>query len=434
MQPAALIKSTVKTQFMRNVLILVSGTGLAQLITAGVTPLLSRLYTPEAFGILGMFLAVTGTMAVFSTLKYEMAIPLPKEASEAASLVVLILVLSLASAFLAIPIVIIFGSLLDLKVTDNEWIVFVACTPLIVYFAGFSEAMHFWATRYKYFKRVSTSTVLRSSGVAAAQLLGGVLGLGVVGLLLGRVLGSFLGTGRLSAYILRKDWATLRQGATRARVKDAAVAHSAFPMFNMPRALLNALSQHLITIFIGIFFDPTAAGLYWFTVRLLRMPITLIGNAVRRVFYQKAAQLYNADKGLLEPLQKTTFLLGALAIGPIAVILLFGPSLFEFVFGSNWTDAGVYAQWLVIGWFARFVNVPSVMLVPVYGLQKRYLFLDAVRVSAELLVIPIAAYTAGDVAAIAGYSIIAFIGNALLIVYVFNYTRRREVRLKAQPS
>ena len=75
-----------KTSFAGDVLKLVSGTTLAQAIGILITPILTRLYAPEAFGTLALFTSITSILSVIACMRYELAIMLPESDEEAANL------------------------------------------------------------------------------------------------------------------------------------------------------------------------------------------------------------------------------------------------------------------------------------------------------------------------------------------------------------
>jgi O-antigen/teichoic acid export membrane protein len=77
------MKKIVRSEFAANVLRLMTGTTLSQLITFMLMPILSRLYSPEDFGIYAFYTSMITLLVVFSTGRYELAIPLPKEKSDA---------------------------------------------------------------------------------------------------------------------------------------------------------------------------------------------------------------------------------------------------------------------------------------------------------------------------------------------------------------
>ena len=70
----------------KNIVILVGGTLTAQLITIFLTPVLSRIYRPEDFGIFAIFFSMTGIISIMIGGRYEVAIVQPKKDNEAMSL------------------------------------------------------------------------------------------------------------------------------------------------------------------------------------------------------------------------------------------------------------------------------------------------------------------------------------------------------------
>ena len=78
-----------KSAFARGVGVLVGGTAGAQLISVLAAPLLTRLYSPEAFGILAAFSAILALCLVAAAGRYELAIPIPEKEDDAANLAAL---------------------------------------------------------------------------------------------------------------------------------------------------------------------------------------------------------------------------------------------------------------------------------------------------------------------------------------------------------
>ena len=82
----AQLKSTLKSAFFRNFLVLMSGTALAQVISVAIAPFLTRLYDPADFGVFGVYISIVGIIGAVPTLRYEQAMMLPKSNEEAANL------------------------------------------------------------------------------------------------------------------------------------------------------------------------------------------------------------------------------------------------------------------------------------------------------------------------------------------------------------
>ena len=67
-----------KSTFLKSVMVLTSGTVIAQAISYAFTPLVTRLFTTEDFGAFGVFMRIVAFLAAIGTARYELTLPLPK--------------------------------------------------------------------------------------------------------------------------------------------------------------------------------------------------------------------------------------------------------------------------------------------------------------------------------------------------------------------
>ena len=77
------IKSLTKSEMLRNLTVLTGGTVFAQAIPIAIAPILSRLYSPEDFGVWALYVSFVSFLSVLSTGRYQFAIMLPKEDDDA---------------------------------------------------------------------------------------------------------------------------------------------------------------------------------------------------------------------------------------------------------------------------------------------------------------------------------------------------------------
>jgi O-antigen/teichoic acid export membrane protein len=122
----------LKRPFIRNVAIVASGTAAAQLIAVAFSPLITRIFGPEAFGLLGVFKALVATLAPIAALTYPIAIVLPKKDSEAIELMKLSFSIALI-VFVIVAIAFWVGGYPLLKLLDSEMIApYVMLIPLSI--------------------------------------------------------------------------------------------------------------------------------------------------------------------------------------------------------------------------------------------------------------------------------------------------------------
>lgn len=422
----AWIRNIWSSAFVQNVVVLMSGTALAQALQFAISPVLSRLYDPSAFGLLGVFLATKSIVSVVSAAKYELSIVLPERDDVAVNLFALgggIVVLVSTGTLIGIMVG---RSQLSSLLGEPQLAPYLWWLPLAVLAAGLYQVLNYWATRKKHYKRLSISQGVRSVGVAGTQLPAGYLQAGPTGLIGGQVAGQVLATVALGAQILREDWRRIWKRLSLRKMRVGARKYSNFPKYTAPQDLTNSISQNIPSYLLAFFFSSEAVGFYWFTRRLLNAPSRLVGRAVRKVFYQRASEKHAEGKSIFSDLWKITAGLAGLTLVPVLVILVAGPPIFEFAFGAEWERAGRYAQWLILWWAVGFINVPAMMLVHTFGLQHLLFGYEVVQALARVLAIVLGAYFGNDLTSIMLFSIVGMICNGALVGFMFWYVRERE--------
>jgi len=68
------LRRLAQSRFFRGVVAIAGGTAIAQAVGVLLSPIITRLYTPEAMGLWGLFVSFLGVASVVSTLRYEVAI------------------------------------------------------------------------------------------------------------------------------------------------------------------------------------------------------------------------------------------------------------------------------------------------------------------------------------------------------------------------
>jgi len=102
------IKSIIpKEEFSKNVLTLITGTAIAQVIPIAISPILTRIYTPEEFGIYAIFVSIILIFSVISNGRYELAVVLPEKDEDAINVFALGLIINV-SLFLLLSLIVFF--------------------------------------------------------------------------------------------------------------------------------------------------------------------------------------------------------------------------------------------------------------------------------------------------------------------------------------
>ena len=145
-------------------------------------------------------------------------------------------------------------------------------------------------------------------------------------------------------------------------------------------------------------------------------PADLIGEAFRQAFYPDLIEEDRTGDGR-RLAQKATLILAGIAIVPALLIGVFAEPLFSFVFGADWARAGTYASALVLLVVSGFVNIPSVSLITVLGLQRVLLINEIAALILRCLAIFAGAAMDSDYMAVLLYVAVGVSANAVLIGY-----------------
>jgi len=93
-----------KNKLFKNFAILMTGTGLAQLMPELTSPVLTRLYSQEDFGLFATYAAIVSVLTILATAQYDIAIMMPKNKRIAFNLLVFIFINSLIVSALSAAI------------------------------------------------------------------------------------------------------------------------------------------------------------------------------------------------------------------------------------------------------------------------------------------------------------------------------------------
>jgi O-antigen/teichoic acid export membrane protein len=375
-----------KSAFARGVGTLVGGTAGAQLIGIAAAPILTRLYSPEDFGMLAVFAGLLAMVLVVSSLRYELAIPLPEDDREAAHVVALSLLLVVVTAGLSAIVVGLFSSPIARAVGSPSLAGCLWLLPIAVLLGGAYSVFSYWSVRTKSFTVLATTKVRQALAALAIQL--AAFKLGSVGLIAGQVAGHSVGTASLALPALAKlqpkniKWPEIKSAATRYRK---------FPIFSTWEGLSNSAGVQLPPIMFAAFFSPAAAGLYSLANRVLSLPMSLIGSAVGQVFFAQAAEAHRQGRlGTL--VEKLHGKLAHIGLPPALLLILVGPDLFALVFGPAWRVSGEFARWMVPWLYLVFVSSPLSTLFAAVERQDQGLVFQVVLLVARITAIVFGAW------------------------------------------
>ncbi len=340
------VKPYVQSQVVRNASTLVSYTMVGYGASVLGSPIVTRLYTPTEFGLYGTFLVFPSACGVLVALYYDFAIPAPQDDLEAANLAAGAVATSFVTSALS--------SLVYLMCVSNNWLGYASLPKdsawLCLFFiliCGLLSISQYWCLRRSNFHAIGVGSLVTNVGRALVQIASAVGGW--AGLVFGEVLGRVFTIAQYT-FTNRHD---IHKFAPKVSVRAAAQAmwrHRRFAMVLLPSAFIDQiLSMIAVPVMVPIF-GISAAGQYFLMKRVLDMPMALVSRTISDSFYNRITEHAHNSPERVRPLLVRTFcLISGVAIVGMLPLMIFGPSLFAFVFGKAWREAGMLAAVMVPG-------------------------------------------------------------------------------------
>jgi lipopolysaccharide exporter len=413
-------KYVMRKSFKKNVLTLLTGTSIAQLLTLLLAPILARLFTPTEIGILQVYITVVYILNTIMTLKYELAIVVPEDREKAKAIFYVCLLINITMFLLLLVVFALLGKdiLTMLNIPTEYSLLMSLLIPCGALCIGVYNTLNYWSTRQLKYKRLARSRIARSTGIAVPQITGGVLGLGASGLFLGQFLGQFIATFTLALQVWINDKTLLLRNLSKVNLKETIKEYKVFPLYSFPQDLIYVFSQSLVVIFFTFSYGSSLVGYYAMASRVIQMPLNLVGEALRQVYFQKAASLYNENKLSKENLLSIIIKMFLVGVLPVISLSIFIPGIFNFLLGDSWEFAGYITRILLIWLFLDFLCKPIYAVIQVLGIQKLALIHEVILFIVRVAVLTISVSLFEPLTTITIFSVISGLANIILIIIV----------------
>ncbi|MBQ2263748.1 MAG: oligosaccharide flippase family protein [Loktanella sp.] len=363
----------------RGMATLAFGSGIGRVIGIASIPVLTRLYSPEDFGVLAVFTALVAILAPLVTLRYVLALPLPRHDGVAMNLLVLSTGLMLGlTACVALALWLWGGPLLALVSMDVLapwwWLIALGVLGTASY-----EMLTMWATRRRAYKVIAQTNVTQSIAGAVVKIAMGLAAFQPLGLLVGQVVAQAGGIGRLLRGFVAEfhaSWHHVRAS----RLRKVTWRHRGFPVWRVPSQFMMIFSMQGPMLFMAALYDAETTGQFGLAMMALSVPVNLLGHSAGKALYGEAALLVKSSPGSVLKMCRDVQIRLLCISTPLAILLwLFGETLFRFAFGAEWIEAGQYASILAVAILFQFTSAPLIQVMNLLSRQSAFLTINVIR-------------------------------------------------------
>ncbi len=355
-----------KNPIRKNLFSLVSGTVVAQLFSLTFYPILTRIFTPEDFGLLSALSAISAIIVVFASGKYEEAIIISRSKEEAINIASLALFFSFLFCSVLLVLLCFFSNQFLNLINQSSLQGWIYLAPIISFFIIIYTTFNEWCVKKATFSKLATNKIINSASINLSKYLFGYIRIGG-GLVYGELLGRGLSAFSSFFYWIKDDRASFRNISLK-RMRELVIFHINFPKYNILGNSLCTLTGTLPVFFLSSYFGNVVLGYYAMAVSVSAIPMTFIGQSIMDVLRNKASSDFEKD-GKCREIYHNFFRKTLLPIVIIFLsILYFFPSIFAFVLGVQWRNSGIFVQILSISIILDFI---SAILMPIWVIAKK---------------------------------------------------------------
>lgn len=402
-------KHIAQSPLVRDSAKLLSANVIAQVIGLVIYPLLTRLYLPDDFGELNIFLSMGGIITLLSTAELQYAIVLPKDDHKAWNLLQCAL------------------TVLIITTLATLWKPLLA---LYVFVMGLWTLLNYWYTRQQRFSAIARYQVGQSISSAALKSGMGYIHLGS-GLIWGSILAPLLslvsnwfyaGKQSLSGH-LKTPW-------KKDELTTALQEYKNFPCYNLPRSLVNNLGGNLPALILAPVFSLAELGFFGMALTLAFRPINMVSASIYQVLFQQFSEHFNRRESIRPIFRKYVTNAALIAIPCFAILWWFLPTLCGWILGEGWETCGTYIRWMLPWLLCSLLVAPICSLSDVFGQQKKGFLFELLLFVARIGGMSIGLFTHQFIHAVIGYSIGNAVVMALQLIWYTSLVHRYELAQK----
>jgi O-antigen/teichoic acid export membrane protein len=331
-------------------------------------PIMARLFTPEDFGLFAVFTSVSTIIATVITLRYETTILLPKQEKVAVWLVLL----SIKVAFFCALLIGLFTLIMPEYLMQKAGILGLKSWLVLAVFCGFAGSIvnitTAWFNRNKFYLKISIVKIMQSGLTVSLSLWLGFWGV-ATGMIVAYMAAFFI----ILISLLIMLWPLYKKFRVN-KLIYVAKSYVAAPKYLFPTSLLDIVTMHLPIFLITSWFGGALAGQFSMAWKFLGLPSALIGAAVSQVFFQRFSGLWPNAIACKKLLIQTWINLAIIGFLPMITITFFGETIFIFLLGNEWREAGLIAEIIAVMVFVMLISSPTSSNFLILGLQKYSLF------------------------------------------------------------
>lgn len=360
------MKKTHISESLKNITKISSGTILGQIVSIVTLPFITRIYGAEIIGIWTVVTSFANIVTNVCDLGLSNSLMMCQNETIAKwySLVV-----KLSNFICIISSIIIW---LYLMITGSDLTYAFTISIFSALYAFLLRWVNICSTilnRNKEYNVLMMNSFLRFMIVAVVSIGLGLLNFKNFGYYIGNILGQFITVVHMIHYLPKFELHNRRDEYIEFGRKNIN-----YIRYQLPASITVTLRTDLPNLLIGGLFGNKILGYFSISQKLLTIPITFLGQALGKVFYQKTAEMRRQGQSIGKFVEKNINRGMGVALIPMALLAAYGDAAVVLYFGMEYSIGGVICRIIVYRSLFNFVSTATQGLDIVLDKQQYVLY------------------------------------------------------------
>lgn len=375
---------------MKNVARISSGTVIGQIISVISLPIITRIYGAEIMGVWAIIYAIAVIINTLSDVGLIQSIMVEDESSVqrtysvVSALIVIIDLAAIAVVYFYCAVILDYDSSLILVTVFFTFIYSISLQ--------FVQLSYTWLNRNKEYSVLMKNPIINQGSIMFFSIVLGLAGCKQYGYYIGVTAGQILTLLHMKRHLPAKTpWPTVLD------IKEVIIKNKEFVKYQMPTNLTLQFRNQLPNLLIGGLFGNTMLGYFSVSQKLLNIPVTFIGQALGKVFYQRCSEMQREGQKLGEFIYRNLSRAMMLAFVPMALLAAYGDAAVVIFFGREYAVSGIIVRIIVFRAFFTFVSSATQGMDIVLKKQQYAMFAGIVQTLAIALAVLLSYYFSNDI-------------------------------------
>lgn len=412
----------LQSPFFKNIAFLSMASLIGKIAGIIALPILSRLYTPEAFGHYSIYFALLMAFPLIASMKLDFAVTISREKNTARLLAVGAFISLTTVSTLSILIV---GAMIWLGILPYEY----SLIPFIcisIFFAGGCDILRYWGVRYDQHGIYGKAQVAQSFSVIIAQLALFFLGAQIYGLIMGDTISRLFMFAVLFHTFRKEIFVNIKWGRLFRVIKAYITRFMTYTLTNF----LHVSPNIVLPIFITSMYSEHENGFYLMGYQIIFSVTSVIISSLSQVLLGKMATLQKDPDYLLKNLNRVLIILAALGFPCMLALVFFGPQLYTLILGDQWARAGHFAQILAPAIYIQLALAPVLSIFMILRRPEKQLVIDFVWSFATMICLILTWYYKFDaITLLTSFSIVTALSFVLFYFQIMSMLKGNKRRM-----